>query len=67
MLNILVFEHEVVGVASRLAEIAFCVRGTDVSALSRAAVISSGRNCRMTTNKSGAFEIPKVARKIFSF
>jgi hypothetical protein len=35
----MVFEHEVVGVASRLAEIACCVRGTDVSALRRAALI----------------------------
>jgi hypothetical protein len=33
------FEHEVVGVASRLAEIACCVRGTDVSALRHAAFI----------------------------
>jgi hypothetical protein len=33
------FKHEVVGIASRLAEIACCVRGTDVSAMRRAAVI----------------------------
>ena len=37
--NTMVFEHEVVGVASGLAEIACCVRGTDVSALRRAAII----------------------------
>ena len=39
MHNTMVFEHEVVDVASRLVEIAFCVVGADVSALSLAALI----------------------------
>jgi len=39
MHNTMVLEHEVVDVASRLTEIACCVLGADVSALSRAALI----------------------------
>ena len=37
--NTMAFEHEVDGVASRLAEIPCCACGTDVLALSRAALI----------------------------
>jgi hypothetical protein len=63
----MVFEHEVVDVASRLAEIACCVRGTNVSALRRAALIHLAEITGWPPASLVLLRFQRCPEKIFSF